>query len=180
MMLLTYNDFGSDAMEETMTELARCPQWWAVFSMRGDSGTYEVLCDDPIRGGFRCSCKAWIFGGRTTCKHIDRLRGHGCFGSGPNDLDTVHVEITGENPNRATIPTGHRCACGEMMLAPLVRTRDDAGHQIVQVAFDTGSQYTYAWGGRGELAVGDVVHGGTVATVGSDWAGPVKVIGEVA
>lgn len=57
---------------------------------------------------------------------------------------------------RAAQPTGLRCACGQIMLAPLVRMRDDAGNQIVEVWLGGASSYTYAWTGR-VLAVGDVV-----------------------
>jgi len=158
-----------------------CPQWWCAFAVRGDTGTYEVYADDVLRSTWRCSCQAWRFRGRTTCKHIARVQRHGCFGAGPNDLRAVGVEITRESPMRATQPTGLRCACGEMMLAPLAKMRDDAGHQIVEVSFGGASVYTYAWAGR-VLALEDVVTVGqslgTVVALGSDYLGELQVIGD--
>jgi hypothetical protein len=167
---------------------AGCPQFWCAFAVRGDTGTYEVYAEDVLRGIWRCSCPAWRFFGRTTCKHIERVYRHGCFDAGPNDLRAVGVEITGESPMitgespmRATQSTGLRCACGQMMLAPLVRMRDGAGHQIVEVSFGGASWYTYAWAGR-VLAVGDVVtvdqNRVTVVALGSDYARELTVIGE--
>jgi SWIM zinc finger len=156
---------------------AGCPQWWCAFAVRGDTGTYEVYADDVRRGAWRCSCPAWRFRGRATCKHIERVHRHGCFGAGPNNLRAFGVEITGENPMCAAQRTRWRCACGQMMLAPLMRMRDDAGHQIVEVWFGGANLYTYAWAGR-VLALGDVVEGGGVVALGSDYLGELKVIGE--
>lgn len=161
---------------------AGCPQWWRAFAVRGNAGIYEVYADDVLRGRWRCSCPAWRFGGRTTCKHIERIHRHGCFGDGPNDLRAFGVEITGDNPMRAAQPTGLRCACGQMMLAPLMRVRDDAGRQIVELREGASTYtYTYAWAGR-VLAVGDVVTVGqyrdTVVALGSDYLGELKVIGD--
>jgi hypothetical protein len=160
---------------------ARCPQWWRAFAVRGDTATYEVYADDVRRGTSHCSCPAWRFRGRTTCKHIERVQRHGCFGAGPNDLRAFGVEITSESLMRSTQHTGLRCACGQMMLAPLMRMRDDAGHQIVEVVWlGFTSSYTYAWVGR-VRAAGDVVTvtaaPATVVALGSDWAGELKVIG---
>ncbi len=159
---------------------ARCPQYWCGFAVRGDTRTYEVFADDVLRNTWRCSCEAWRFRGRTTCKHIARVQRHGCFGAGPNDLPAVGVEITRESPMRATQPTALWCACGQMMLAALLRMRDDAGNQIVEVSFGGASVYTYAWAGR-VLALKDVItvdsSPGTVVALGSDYLGELRVIG---
>lgn len=69
-----------------------------------------------------------------------------------------------------------------MMLAPLVRVRNDAGHQIVEVLWlGAARSYTYAWVGR-VLTVGDAVtvgqSRGTVVALGSDYLGDLKGIGE--
>jgi hypothetical protein len=154
----------------------RCPQFWATFAVRGTTGTYEVYCDG--HGSWHCTCRAWIFGGRSGCKHTERVQRHGCFGTGPNDLRAVGVEIVGENPTRVTAPTNARCACGEPMLAPLIRTHDDAGHQVVQVTFGGQAFYTYA--SSRELVIGQTVtvggNPGTVVGLGSDYTGPLKVV----
>ena len=73
-----------------------------------------------------------------------------------------------------------------MMLAPLLRMDDGAGHQIVEVQFDGGgAQYAYAWGGQRALSVGERVpvappagRRGTVVALGSDYADVLTVIGE--
>jgi len=180
---------------DVMAAQARCPQWWGVFSVRGKSGTYEVYSDHVLRGTWRCGCGAFIFDGHgARCKHIKRVLRHGCLAgpgliAGRNDLGgSVGVSITYEpNPvRRATECTERPCVCGEMMLAPLLRMDDGAGHQIVEVQFDGGgAQYAYAWGGQRALSVGERVpvpppagRRGTVVALGSDYAGVLTVIGE--
>ncbi len=177
-----------------MAAQARCPQWWSVFSVRGYTGTYEVYSDHVLRGTWRCGCRAFMFEGRgARCKHIKRVLTHGCLAglgrsAGRNDLGAVRVSITNK-PNpvpRATEPTGRPCVCGEMMLAPLLRIDDGAGHQIVEVQFDGGgAQYAYAWGGQRALSIGERVpvappagRRGTVVALGSDYADVLTVIGE--
>jgi hypothetical protein len=176
-----------------MDQQARCPQWWRVFEVRGKTGVYDVWCD-VARDTWRCRCLGLMFAGRGgSCKHIRRVLRNGCFGTGRNNLGAVGVTVTGKtNPvPRATKRTRRHCACGEMMLAPDTRTRDDAGHQIVRVQFsDGGPEYAYAWGGQRPLTVGDAVDVNrpseqwavprvqqlTVVALGSDWAGPLTVI----
>jgi hypothetical protein len=160
-----------------MVDQARCPQYWATFSVRGSAGTYDVGVDDPVRGTWTCSCKAWIFGGRTTCKHIERVRAHGCLGGGPNSLGSAGIEITGSNPMRASASTRRRCACGQLMRVPVLRMQI-RGHWIVQID-SGGGPYTYA--STRAWRVGDVVNvggrPGTVVAIGSDYLGELKVIG---
>jgi hypothetical protein len=93
------------------------------------------------------------------------------------------------NPTpRATRTTLLRCACGQMMLAPIVRLRTGAGHQIVGVKIGAASTvFAFAWGGDHDLAVGDAVtveplvagapSPGTVVALGSDYDGPMRMIG---
>lgn len=87
------------------------------------------------------------------CKHIKSVLRNGCLAgpdrsAGRNDLG-VGIAIIGSVQNRRHERTRRRCACGEMMLAPLLRMDDGAGHQIVEVQFDGGgAQYAYAWRGQ--------------------------------
>ena len=145
---------------DVMAAHAWCPQWWSVFSVQGNTETYEVYSNHVLCGTWRCGCRGSMFGFR--CKHIRRVLRHGCLAgpdpsaAGRNDLgDAVRVSIT-NTPNpvpRATKPTGRPCVCGEMMLAPLLRIDDGAGHQIVEVQIDGGrAQYAYAWGGQRALS----------------------------
>ena len=153
-----------------MAMQARCPQWWSVFSVRGNTGTYEVCCDHVLRRTWRCCCPAHRRWPDTTCKRIPRVLTHGCLAVGPggsagrNDLGgAVGVSITNKpNPaprlyNLTELP----CACGEMMLAPRVRMYDGVGHQIVEVQYEDGGRGAYAFAWRGKrtraLAVGDEV-----------------------
>jgi hypothetical protein len=181
-----------------MAMQARCPQWWSVFSVRGKTGIYEVCCDHVLRGTWRCCCPAHRRWPDTTCKHIQRVLNYGCLAgpgrsAGRNDLGAGRVSITGSVP-RLYNRTRLRCACGEMMRAPLLRMDDGAGHQIVQVQFGDGGSavYAYAWGGKRALAVGDEVFIAppsgqrqwsparqvTVVALGSDWADVLTVIGD--
>jgi len=178
-----------------MAMQARCPQWWSVFSVRGTTGTYEVCCDHVLRGTWRCCCPAHRRWPDTDCKHILRVLKYGCLVAGPgrvagrNDLGAVRVSITGLVP-RLYNPTELPCACGEMMLAPLLRMDDGAGHQIVEVQYDAGgAQYAFANAGR-PLAVGDEVFIAapsgqrqwspaqqvTVVALGSDWTGALRLV----
>jgi hypothetical protein len=73
-----------------------------------------------------------------------------------------------------------------MMLVPLLRMDDGAGHQIVEVQFDGGgAQYAYAWRGQRALSLGQRVvvpppaeARATVVALGSDYAGHLTLIGE--
>jgi hypothetical protein len=70
------------------------------------------------------------------------------------------------------------------MLKPVLRRKDDAGHQIVRVVLrDSKTEYPCAWAGVGALCVGDAVTvedpgyvRGTVVGLGSDWAEPFTLI----
>ncbi len=172
---------------------ARCPQYWAGFTVRGGTGTYQVLFADVIRSKLKCTCPAFKFSGHIGCKHIDRVLRHGCFGTsepvpgsparGPNDLASVE-DITVEmgHPHFNSQPTGRLCSCGEPMRVPAVRMVDDADRQLVRVQFDEhGVDYTYANIGA-PLNIGDMVtipieqyvipRHAIVVGFGSDYAGP--------
>jgi len=173
---------------------ARCPQWWSVFSVRGKTGTYEVYSDHVLQGTWRCCCPAHRRWRDTPCKHIELVLRNGCLAgpglpAGRNNLGAARVSITGSVPrlyNHTQLP----CACNEMMLAPLLRMNDGAGHQIIEVQYDDGTRYAYAWDGKRTLAVEDQVfiaptsgqqHWSparqvTVVALGSDWAGPLRLV----
>jgi hypothetical protein len=177
-----------------MAAEARCPQWWGVFSVRGKTRIYEVRSDHVLRGTWRCDCKRFMFDRPDAgCKHIKSVLRNGCLAAhrsaGPNNLGAVGVSIVGSVHHRGHEHTGRRCACGEMMLAPLLRMDDGAGHQIVEVQYDGGgAYYAYAWGGQRALSVGERVPVAplagrretvtTVVALGSDYAGVLTVIGE--
>jgi hypothetical protein len=162
-----------------------CPQYWAIFSVGGSTGTYEVSYDRGLRL-WRCTCRASMFDHATPCKHIRRVRAHGCFGVGPNDLARVGVSICGMVPRMAR-RAGGRCCCGQPLFAPVLAMADDAGRQIVRVRFQAGGgEYGYVWGGAKPLSVGDVVsiviadrqvvQPATVIGLGCDWSGELAVI----
>jgi hypothetical protein len=145
-----------------------------------------------MRDRATCTCHAFQYSDRTTCKHIPRVRHHGCFGSGHDDLCRVGVTVreTPSTPLRR-IPTRKLCACGQMKLCPDVRLADAAGRQLVRVRFHDGRgarEYTYLNGGA-SLSVGEAVtvpdaisgdanrrRTGTVVGLGSDFAGELTVI----
>jgi hypothetical protein len=170
-----------------------CPQYWLVFAVPGSHGaSYDVWFDDPMGDRATCTCSAFRFSDRRTCKHIERVRKYGCFGSGPNDLRSIGVTVrdTPLPKPYKRIPTDEPCACGQMKWRPDVRLTDGAGRQVVRVRFHNepgAREYTYLNGGAplsvGEsLTVPDAVGGGqttigTVVGLGSDFAGELKVIG---
>jgi hypothetical protein len=111
----------------------RCPQWWKVFAVRGRTGeSYKVYAKHVVRDDWRCTCKASEFGDR--CWHLNLVLGHACLAGpdrapGPNNLPAFNGAIA-DRPHpapRATTRTRTRCECGEPMLSPKMRTRDDAG-----------------------------------------------------
>ncbi|MGV0596939.1 hypothetical protein [Mycobacterium vulneris] len=175
-----------------MTAETWCPQRWGVFSVRGTTGIYEVRSDHVLQGTWRCDCKTSTYDRPDAgCKHIKRVLKSGCLAgpdrsAGPNNLGAAGVSIVGAVYHRGHERTRRRCACGEMMLAPLLRTNDGAGHQIIELQFDGGStHYAYAWRGLHALSMGDRVTvsplteaRATVVTLGSDYIGPLTVIGE--
>jgi hypothetical protein len=177
---------------------ARCPQWWSVFSVRGQTGTYKVYADHVLRDTWRCCCPAHARWPDTPCKHIQRVLDNGCLAvpgrrsAGRNRLGAVRVSITGSVPRLYNL-TELPCEGGEMMLTPKMRARDDAGHQIIEVQYDDGGkQYAYAWGGKRAKAVGDKVFIAspsdqrqwsparqvTVVALESDWAGALRLVDE--
>jgi len=93
-----------------------CPQYWAVFSVGGSTGTYEVFYDRGMRV-WRCTCRGSMFDPATPCKHIKRVRAHGCFGDGPNDFARVGMSICGKVPRMAR-RAGGRCRCGQPLFTP--------------------------------------------------------------
>lgn len=167
-----------------------CPQYWAVFAVPGGrEASYSVWFDDPLENRVICTCPAFKFSGRITCKHIDLLWTHGCFSQGVNDLGSVGIRVQDTLPaklHRRT-PTDERCRCGQIKWRPDVRMVDALGRQLVRVRFDDrpgASQYTYAISGAplqvgarlrlpgydGDPAIAVVVG------LGSDYAGELTVI----
>jgi hypothetical protein len=139
------------------------PHATSGFSVRGQTGTYKVYADDVLRRTWRCCCPAHARWPDTPCKHIKLVLRNGCLAVAPGGsagrkrLGAVGVSITGSVPRLYTC-TELPCECGEMMLTPKMRARDDAGHQIIEVQYDDGGkQYAYAWGGKRAKAVGDKV-----------------------
>ena len=186
-------------MEQNGREMAWCPQWWQVFSV---NAVYLVYANDVISEALACTCTGFELG-RTRCRHIKRVLAHGCLAGparepGADDLATggpatigLSISATAHPVPRAARRSRRRCACGEPMLVPVVRMTDDVGHQLVRVRFRYGgAEYAYAWDGRRELAVGDVVsirstadqpwfppvREGTVVGLGTDYAGELVVI----
>jgi hypothetical protein len=150
-----------------------------VRGRRGDY--YEVHAKHVLLGEWRCKCRASEFGDR--CWHIEHVVAHACLAGpsrapGADDLAAFDVVIVDrQHPvPRATTRTRIRCACGEPMLAPNLRTLDDSGQQIVEVQIGgRGAHYAYTtWR---ELAVGDVVthytwsNDGVVVGLGTDYGG---------
>ncbi|BBZ43664.1 hypothetical protein MPRM_09450 [Mycobacterium parmense] len=168
----------------------RCPQFWAQFTVHGDVDTYDVMFEDVMGKKLRCTCPAFKFSGHTNCKHIDRVRAHGCFGDGPNDLASVGITMeTNRTILRNEPARPPQCCeiCGETMCVPVVRMVDDSGHQLIRIQFrnnDIGCAYAYI---GAPLSIGDKVavpnqwtktgtlHG-TVIGFGSDYAGPLVAL----
>ncbi|MGO9155130.1 SWIM zinc finger family protein [Mycobacterium sp.] len=164
----------------------RCPQYWAQFTVHGEVDIYHVMFEDVIGQKLTCTCPAFKFSGHTHCKHIDRVRSHGCFGDGPNDLPSLGITMETDHPTLESKPARPpQCCklCGELMRVPAVRMVDDLGHQLIRVQFhnnDIGCAYAYI---GAPLNIGDKVavpnqwtktgtlHG-TVVGFGSDYAGP--------
>lgn len=165
---------------------ARCPQYWAQFTVRGDADTYHVTFEDVIGEKLKCTCPSFKFSGHTGCKHIDRVLFHGCFGDGPNDLASLGITMETDHltfESKPARPLQQCKICGEPMRVPVVRMVDDLGHQLIRVQFhdnDIGCTYGYI---GAPLNIGDKVavpnkwtktgrlHG-TVIGFGSDYAGP--------
>ena len=169
-----------------------CPQYWSVFAVPGSRGaSYDVWFDDPMGNRATCTCRAFKFSDRVSCKHIERVRKHGCFGRGLNDLGSVGITVQDMQPPQPyrRILTEERCPCGQMKWRPDVRLVDTAGRQLVRVRFHQGPgarEYTYINGGApltvgATFALSDALGGGdftmgVVVGLGSDFTGELKVI----
>lgn len=106
-------------MSADIETVAVCPQYRATWDVQGSAdNVYTVTLDGPS-----CTCPAFKYSGEPGdqhCKHIDRVRAHGCFYSpqadpGPNDYTAYGIEVVDMDRN---VIAGAICpGCGQDMIA---------------------------------------------------------------
>lgn len=110
-------------MSLDIVTVGMCPQYTATFEVVGSKdNVYTATLDGP--DGPYCSCPAFKYSGEPgeqNCKHLDRIREHGCLydpqgvDAGPNDLADVGITITATATGRSY---NEPCpGCGEDMIA---------------------------------------------------------------